>query len=256
MPLSYCQIVLLFTFKKFITMANYETGHAKNVANFEDLLAIITSFGASYNPVKVALKIINLTPILTQAKADLQTVTTKTVLYNNAANARATLFEPIKPLATRIVNAFKATDASAEAIKEIKSVNRKLQGRRATPIPTTTPPPATISASQQSYDQIIEHFNRLIEIVKTETTYTPNENDLKVATLTPQIAALRATNAAVATAYASVYSARIARDKTLYKQKTGIYYLTLDIKSYVRSLYGNASAENKQIGMVKFKIIS
>jgi len=34
-----------------------ETGHAKNVANFEDLISFATGYGATYNPSKNSLKI-------------------------------------------------------------------------------------------------------------------------------------------------------------------------------------------------------
>ena len=34
-----------------------ETGHAKNVANFEDLISFCTGYGASYNPSKAAIAI-------------------------------------------------------------------------------------------------------------------------------------------------------------------------------------------------------
>lgn len=36
-----------------------ETGHAKNIANFQDLIAFVTEHGATYNPSKAGLKLIN-----------------------------------------------------------------------------------------------------------------------------------------------------------------------------------------------------
>jgi len=32
-----------------------ETGHAKNVANFEDLISFCTGYGTAYNPSKAAI---------------------------------------------------------------------------------------------------------------------------------------------------------------------------------------------------------
>ncbi|MBP9932910.1 MAG: hypothetical protein KBF25_04395 [Chitinophagaceae bacterium] len=89
-----------------------ETGQAKNVANFEDFISFITAYGATYSPTKTAIKLANLNTLLTTAKADLLNVTTKTVAFNNATNAREILFEPLRPLSTRLVNAFSATDAT------------------------------------------------------------------------------------------------------------------------------------------------
>ena len=34
-----------------------ETGHAKNVANFEDLISFCTGYGAPYNPSKASIKL-------------------------------------------------------------------------------------------------------------------------------------------------------------------------------------------------------
>lgn len=237
-------------------MAVIETGHAKNVANFEDFISIITGYGATYNPTKVSIKLVSLNTLFTTAKADLLNVTTKTVAFNNAINARAILFEPLRTLSTRLVNAFSATDATSEMIKDAKSINRKLQGKRAkevqTPNDPNTPAPNAISTSQQSYDQLIEHFNKLIELLKTEASYTPNETDLKVVTLTAQLAGLKTANTNVTNAYTAVSNARIARDKTLYKDKTGLYDITGDVKNYVKSLYGATAPEYKQISKIKF----
>ncbi len=233
-----------------------ETGHAKNVANFEDFISFVTGYGATYNPTKVAIKLVSLNTLFTTAKADLLNVTTKTVAFNNATNARAILFEPIRTLSTRLVNAFTATDATSEMVKDAKTINRKIQGKRAkgvqVPTDPNAPAPNTISVSQQSYDQLIEHFNNLIELLKTEPTYTPNEVDLKIVTLTAQLTGLKASNTAVTNAYTAVSNARIARDKTLYKDKTGLYDITGDVKNYVKSLYGATAPEYKQISKIKF----
>lgn len=233
-----------------------ETGHAKNVANFEDFISFITAYGATYNPTKTAIKLANLNTLLTTAKADLLNVTTKTIAFNNATNARVILFEPLRPLSTRLVNAFSATDATAEMIKDAKAINRKLQGKRAkeiqAPADPNAPAPNNISTSQQSYDQLIEHFTKLIELLKSEPTYTPNETELKIVTLTAQLTALKTANTNVTNAYTAVSNARIARDKTLYKEQTGLYDITGDVKNYVKSLFGATAPEYKQISKIKF----
>lgn len=233
-----------------------ETGHAKNVANFEDFISFVTAYGATYNPTKASIKLANLNAIFTQAKSDITNVMNKTVAFNNTSNVRATLFEPLQKLSTRLVQALSSTDATKELIKDAKTVNRKLQGKRSKAIETTTDPnapaPNTISASQQSYDQLIEHFGKLIEILKSEPTYVPNETELKIATLNTQLTALKTANTNVTTAYTAVSNSRIARDKTLYKEKTGMYDVTLDVKNYVKSLYGISSPEFKQLSKIKF----
>ncbi|MBP9932909.1 MAG: hypothetical protein KBF25_04390 [Chitinophagaceae bacterium] len=142
-------------------------------------------------------------------------------------------------------------------IKDAKAINRKLQGKRAkeiqAPADHNAPAPNNISASQQSYDQLIEHFTKLIELLKTEPTYTPNETELKITTLTTQLAGLKTANTNVTNAaYTAVSNAPISRDKTLYKDTTGLHDITGDVKNYVKSLFGATASEYKQKSKIKF----
>ena len=89
-----------------------ETGHAINVANFEDLISYCIGYGGSYNPVKLALQIVAMQGLRTTALGNLQAVNAAIVAIINSINARQLAFEPIKPLATRLVSALDATDAS------------------------------------------------------------------------------------------------------------------------------------------------
>jgi hypothetical protein len=148
--------------------AYYETGHAKNVANFQDLIAFVTGYGATYNPTKNALKLPQLKHFIQAANNALADVVTKNTAYNNAVNARIATFDGFRALCTRLINAFQTTDASAEKIADAKGFNRKIQGQRstktATPVDANTPAPTTISSSHQSYDQLIQHFAGLISV--------------------------------------------------------------------------------------------
>ena len=237
--------------------AYYETGHAKNVANFQDLIAYVTGYGATYNPTKNALKLQQLNTLYTNAQASLADVVTKNTAYNNAVNARIASFDGFRALCTRLVNALQTTDASVQKIADAKGFNRKIQGQRttktATPVDTETPAPTTISSSHQSYDQLIQHFAGLISVLQSEPTYTPNENDLKIATLTAKQADMTAKNTALATAFTAISNARIARDKVLYKETTGLVDTAKAVKLYIKSIFGARSAEYAQVSVIEFK---
>lgn len=239
--------------------AVFETGHAKNVANFEDLINFVTSYGGTYNPTKNALKLPQLNTLLTQAKADLAAVTIKNTAFNNAVNSRMAAFDPIKTLSTKLINALSATDATSQLIKDARTIVRKIHGSRAKPVVASqdpnTPAPTTISVSQLSYDQLIEHFNKLIELLKTEPSYAPNENELKIAALTVTLTGLKTSNTNVSTSYVMVSNSRIARDKTLYKESTGLVDIALQVKAYVMAVYGSSSAEYKQVKHINFRTI-
>jgi len=234
----------------------FETGHAKNVANFQDLIAFCTGYGTTYNPTKTALKLPQLTALHTTANNALNDVVAKNTAYNNAVNARIASFDGFRALCTRLINAFQTTDASAEKIADAKGFNRKIQGQRSTKTATlvdaNTPAPNTISSSHQSYDQLIQHFAGLISVLQSEPSYAPNENDLKIATLTAKQADMTTKNTALATAYTAVSNSRIARDKILYKDITGLVPIATDVKKYIKAVFGASSAEYRQVKSIEF----
>ena len=233
-----------------------ETGHAKNVANLQDLISFVTGYGATYNPTKNALKLPQLNALATASQASLADVVTKNTAYNNKVNERVVAFSNLKALSTRLINALQTTDATTQKVADAKAFNKKLQGVRAkavtTPPDPNTPAPTTISTSQQSYDQQIQHLAGIISVLQTEPSYAPNENDLKIVTLTAKQTDLTAKNIAVATAYTNVSNSRIARDTNLYATTTGLFDIATEVKKYVKSVYGATSPQFAQIKGIEF----
>lgn len=252
-----------------------ETGHPINVANFEDLISRCIGYGVIYNPTKPVLQVPALQALRLTAQGNLTAVNSAIVVIINAINARQLVFDPIKPLATRMVNALDATNASDELVKDAKTLNRKIQGKRKgetkpppptppvppippvppggpTPIPPVPPTPEQISVSQQSYDSLLENFNKLILLVASEPSYAPNEVDLQVATLQALALNLAGQNTAVINATTALSTARIARNHTLYDNNTGLYDIQAEVKKYVKSVFGASSQEYKLISKIKF----
>lgn len=241
-----------------------ETGHAKNVANFEVLISSCTGYGPVYNPSKNALKIPQLQTALASAKSALLNVKTTGTTFENARNARelALAPAPVKKFCTRILNALEATDASALTVDDAKTINRKIQGKRAgdklppTDGSTPTPPEVVqISVSQQSYDSLIDNFNKLIVCLSVEPLYIPNENDLKIAALNTTLTNYRTLNTAVINAAIPYKNAIIARNSVLYQDITGLVDIALEVKKYVKSVFGATSPQYKQISKLEFKRI-
>lgn len=233
-----------------------EKGHAKNAANFQDLMAFITGYGTAYNPSKDTLKLPQLEQLHQEAQDSLDNVVSKNTLYNNKVNERVVAFKDLKPLATRLINALQTTDAIPQKIADAKTFNKKLQGTRAKAIdkPTdpNTPAPTNISTSQQSYDQQIQHFAGIISILESEPSYQPNETDLQIATLLAKQTDLKAKNSAVAIAYTNVSNARIQRDVAMYAKNTGLFYTASEVKKYVKSVFGASSPQFAQIKGIEF----
>nr|WP_315215968.1 hypothetical protein [uncultured Flavobacterium sp.] len=234
-----------------------ETGHTKNVANFETLISFCTGYGATYNPSNTSIALAALNTMKTSAKATIQTVKTTKVPADNAEGVRMLAFKPLKPLATKVLGALKAVNAPVTLLKDAETINKKIQGKSAATGTTTAEGEAaakTISTSQQSYDMRIDHFKNLVELVKTEPKYIPNETPIKVVTLTTYITQLETANAAVTATYTPYSNAMIARNKSLYTPITGLVDTAKDVKNYIKSLYGSTSPEYKQISSIKFTI--
>lgn len=235
-----------------------ETGHAKNVSNYHDLIAFCIRYGGNYNPTKPALRVSDMQTLETDGQNALADVIAKRTSYNNAVNARMAAFAPLKPLATRLINALEATNATTELIKDAKTINKKIQGKRATKIETPVNPndpvPNTISTSQQSYDQLIQHFSALIELLQSEPSYNPNETALQIPTITTYRNDLTTRNNDVSTAYTDVSNSRINRDRILYTLHTGLVYIAQECKKYIKSIFGATSPEYAQVKGIKFTI--
>jgi len=235
-----------------------ETGHAKNVANFHNLIDFCTGYGTNYAPSRSDLKITNLKSLESDAQNALADVIAKRVLFNNAVNVRMDIFAGLKSLSTRLLNALEATDASDQLIKDAKTINKKIQGKRATKVETptdsNTPVPITISTSQQSYDQLIQHFSALIELLQSEPSYAPNEAALKITTITSYRNDLLTKNNDVSSKYTDVSNSRINRDRILYAGHTGLVYIAQEVKKYVKSVFGASSQEYGQVTGIKFTL--
>ena len=242
-----------------------ESGHAKNVANFETLISFCTGYGAKYNPINANIKLSALQEIHTKAQADMAALNATMPAYSQAVGIREAAFEPLSRLVTRLINAFAATGAPEQSIDNAKTVGRKLQGRRAksitAPKPTpegTTPEetPKTISVSQMSFDNRIENLDRLIQILKAESAYKPNETELQVSALETLLTDLRAKNTAVINATTPLSNARITRNETLYIGPNNLKQVALEVKVYVKSVFGSSSLQYKQISGIRFTKIN
>jgi hypothetical protein len=238
-----------------------ETGHAKNVANFEDLISFCVGYGAKYNPSKASIKLEGLQEVHARAKIAIASVNATLPAYSQAVGSREAAFEPLSRLVTRLTNAFAASDATAQSIDNTKTVSRKLQGRRASSKAETMPvaegttaadTPKSISVSQMSYDSRIENLDKLIQILQAEKAYAPNETELQVATLQTLLTDLRNKNTAVINATMPLSNARINRNETLYDAPSSLTEIAADVKLYAKSVFGATSPQYKQISGIKF----
>ena len=238
-----------------------ETGHAKNVTNLESLITSIIALETSYNPSRDSIKLPALQALLTASKESLNAVNIAQATYSNAVAARKVAFEPFGKLITRVMNSLKASGASTQVVQSARTIVRKLQGRRASAKITEEEKKALeaegkevnqISASQMSFDNRIENFDRLIMLLSSIPLYNPNEEELKVETLKALHNQLKEKNSEVILPIVQLSNSRMNRNKILYNENTGLVDVALDSKTYIKSIFGATSPQYKQISKLRF----
>ncbi|MBK7872985.1 MAG: hypothetical protein IPJ74_21100 [Saprospiraceae bacterium] len=263
--------------------SNSETGHAKNVANFEKLNVYANGYGAVFQPSKAALQLPELQRLLSESRAIMLTVQQLESNKKKIQNERAAAFKQMKPLCTRIINMLRSSDAADKTVEDAVAINNKIKGIRLTkkentdetdenasdpataevtlyamteegtmtPVteidPDSTPEKRTYSHARTSQDQLMEHFSLLLILLETEIHYNPNEQELQLDTLRMYLETLRSTNSAFIAAEVELSNARIVRNHLLYGEKTGICDVAQDVKQYVKALFGVKSPQYKQI---------
>ncbi|MCD6066942.1 MAG: hypothetical protein K0S33_1768 [Bacteroidetes bacterium] len=247
-----------------------ETGHAKNIVNFEDLISYTTGYGTAYNPSNNSLVLAALQAKHTNALAAVQAVKAAKIAFDNATNARERMAAELKQLSARLVNGLSACGATEQTLDDARTIHRKVTGRRAhskttkadagkvtEPGDTTLPvPPRTISASQQSYDALIDNFEKLVGTVGAEPLFAPNETDLQVASLNTFCTNYRLANTAVINAHTPYSNLIIARNVEMYAKGTGLVDLANGVKKYVKSVFGVSSPQYRQLSALLFKNLS
>jgi len=235
--------------------SNSETGHAKNVANFEDLITRVQSLGAAYNPSKAGLQLASLKTKHAEAATSLQSLAIALPLYQQAVDAREAAFAPLGKLVTRALNMLKALiENPAEAASAITLTEKIRGGKAPKPIAKEGEAPAkTISTSQRSFDMQIANFNLLIEVLAANAAYQPNEEELSVSGLKARLADLRLKSEAVTQAQANVDITRTNRDAHLYTPGIGLVDIGASVKTYVKAAFTPTSSNYKSILSLQFR---
>ena len=242
-----------------------ESGHAKNVANLESLISFVKGYGATYNPSKDSIKLVALEAILANAKQSLIDIDTLFPAYTNAVSAREFAFAPLSKIITRVNNAIKATDTTELVDDSVKTLVRKIQGTRASAkisdedkklLAEDGKEVNQISASQMGYDNRVENLYKLLMLLNSIPQYNPNEEDLKISTLTALYEDLKAKNTAVVETTTPLSNSRIARNEVMYKPLAGLVDIAFDTKVYIKSVFGPSSPQYKQVSKLEFKSLA
>jgi hypothetical protein len=220
--------------------SNSETGYAKNASNLDSLISSLAAAGTKYNPARADTGIPALKLLSVNTWIGVKGVNDNEKLENQAIANRQIQLGDYKKFATLIINALSGSGASKQKIAEATTINRRIQGIRASgkakPALEGAEAPKTHSISQASYDGILENFKSLVGTLKTEPLYMPNEPEITIAAIDTYIVNLQNNNKAVNDATAATSVARTQRDAILFDAHVGLYDIVTAVKKYLRSV--------------------
>jgi hypothetical protein len=236
-----------------------ETGMNTYIGHFQVLIKVCEGFGIRYNPQSPALQIAAMQVKLTDVQNAVNTVDILVPVYITAESARHDVFALMPPIATRVQAAAVVADLPEAIMTRIKETVRKIRGVRAKKITgddvaqNGNTPVKYVSVSQTSFNEQIEHFNQLIELVASQPSYAPAETDLSVPSLRTLFGNMCNMNDAVMTAITPLITSRQVRNMLLFAPKTGMIDTALAVKQYVKAAFGAQSQEYREVNHISFR---
>jgi len=251
----------------------YESGHGKNVANFNQLITLLITFAAKYSPTNPLITIAAMQTVYNNCYNVMEQFATDLVTYVLSVDARQDAYDLLAKYATRAVNMLKGSAATKRQVDDAKATLKKLRNQKKKTIaqvPVTTTPtliPGDLgttdagnetatklkhSVSQLSFDNRIIHFKDLIKLLSAIPVYNPNEVDLKIASLNTYVSSLQTLNNNANITGSAVQKNRISRDELLYDPQTGLIEVAREAKNYVKGACGASSPEYKDVVKIKF----
>jgi hypothetical protein len=247
-----------------------ETGHANNVALFNELITICKGFGSRYKP---ALKKLELASVTAQAKEGemLQAALNKAIAPRTTAVAKKDkAFEGMSKRVTRALSAYKSCKPLPGELHSAQTIARLIKGEKGNGKKTPDKEPKDVtegpvpkgagneqsddkSNSRMGVDSRVENLNRFIEGLVSSGVYVTNEEEITIAALTDYSNTLKVLSKAVTEAEQPEGEARKLRDAALYTPDTGILDIAQGMKDYVKSAFGTRSPEYKAVARIQFK---
>lgn len=241
---------------------NKDAGMDAMGESFKNLIDYLKGYGPDYEPTSDLLFIPALEAQYLVVINALNAVRKANSEHDHATNLREIAFEPIKKLSTRITNSYLATQAPIQSKKDVKSINYKIQGKRASDDNSVDPeneeeneqmPQSNgRSISEQGFDKLLKNMKRMESVLTVSPLYNPNEEDLKISSISALVVELTARMDTVSAWDVILSNARIERNKIFNEPDRGVKDVTKAVKAYVKSKFGATSKQYRQISGLKF----
>jgi len=230
---------------------NPESGHPKNLANFEREVLLALEAKGNYNPFKSSLFTDELQAKLQKCKAANDTLKAAEPAFIKAQKDRKDLYAKLKSTMLRFTAIIKIIDTTDSMKESLHSIINKIKGRRVsarikeTEIKAGEEKVNQISAAQTGFDNKLENFDRFIQRLATIATYKPNEHEHSIEGLLELKKQITQANNSVSQTHAALTNARIARNQEFYSPTDGMVAIGNEVKAYMLSVYGRNSQNYK-----------
>jgi hypothetical protein len=249
--------ILIYLVKRKTMSSTSETGHAKNVANFEDLIDHLEILNPPYNPSKPILQLSALKTQLPPAQAAIKKMSVTAPPYQSAVDAQEALFSPFSKMLTRIMNIFRSSVENPEEVRSAESLAKLMKGSSKSAEKaeeeTAEESKNSRSTSRRSYDSILENFEKFIDILIANPLYKPNEAEFSTQTLSALLVDMKVKNKAVGVLEGPLRDARKERNLLLYTPGTGIVDVGNAVRTHIKGTLKKDNPHYKAILAIEFK---
>lgn len=237
-----------------------ETGHNKNLQNFKRFIKFIERNTPPYNPVLEKNKLTNLKKLFIKAEKAHKEVLTTNAPIITLTNSRQALYQPMEKLSTRVLQALEAATADKKIVADARRYINKIHGKFSRPQTKDDQEgqetASTVSNSQQSYDSLREHWEKLLLLCEADPRYIPNEEDLATDALRDYLNQLNEVEDQIAILSGPYNAALNERDMVFYETEESMVPVTQSVKTYLKSLFGIKSLLYDEASQYKFKKIT
>jgi hypothetical protein len=234
-------------------MANSENTFGDRLTRGREMQNIIAKFDPPFDPADTSLQSGNFSFFLDLVEARNTLVATAGPASTAKVSLHSSLMATIKSRTTRVVDYVSSNEAWAQFFPGVKQAADKVRNyhpdanKKETP---ATPAKPKRKTGQQSYGDIDQWFEKLIEAVKLVPGYSPKaESNIQNAQLVALLADYRLSNKDAAVTDAALDSGQRAR-KAIYDGTDGLRSKMKAIKKAVGAQYSRKSPEYAAVASI------
>ena len=251
-------------------MAKSPSGQDYIVPNFAEVIEILESLGAQWNPLNDDLLIAHLKKRHAAGELVMTALRKADAFDQLTTDQRVLAYAPLNGTVRRVLataKACKMTPSTIERVKNLKDLvdgtnvvqtaaerDKKSEKAKAL-LPEGTDAPETPkpqSVSQQSFEERLTNYKILLTLLETAGDYRTNEDDLTLAALNAYAASLAAANKATKDADNAWGTKRSERDRILMGATDSIYADVTDIKTELMRIEKGKGENYKKVAAFIF----